>query len=195
MSNEPKQNIFVFVDTETTGLHLTKHGIIQIGAYATGETLSDFKGYFVRDCAPTSGGGDSTDIEIDPSALAINGFTAGRIFDSKPTSHVMWEFADFLIDLEKKNSAEATLVFHAAKFDAPRLEIAAERTCVSLPWMRRVLCTITQGFVTYGETLSLDKLAEKCGVSNGMKHDALADAITTAGVFHHLREICVSRFN
>lgn len=198
-----RKRIFVAVDTETTGLSLIDHGIIQIGAYATGESYSDFKGYFVEDANPfITGEGQLTNIKISDQALAVNGFTLERIEAADPLDFVIQRFVAFLTRLrdghnpninpdteQKSDGNEIVLVFHNAKFDAPRLELVLDFTgCPGDKFFRRTLCTITQAFTLFDEMLSLAKLAEKFDIKNGMTHDALGDAITTAQVFHKMRE-------
>lgn len=113
-----RQRVYVFADIETTGLDLVKHGIIQIGSWATGETESEFYGYFVEDANPlidrefTSafesqlgvGGGamiarPSTGIQIEQQALDVNGFTLDRIEAADALNNVLCRWASWIARL------------------------------------------------------------------------------------------------
>ncbi len=60
------------IDTEATGLHTLKHGLIQVAALALDEKLAIVDQYTI-DIKPPDG------YEISPEALKINGFTQERI--------------------------------------------------------------------------------------------------------------------
>ena len=181
-----KSKAFVFVDLETTGLDLVKHGIIQVGAYATGASENVRLGYFVEDANPfIDEDGNTTPISFSQESLDVNGYTFEDIDAADALNNVLMRFDVWCMRLSEKY--DLTLVYHNAKFDHPRLELAYQRAGLSEPtWFRRVLCTVSLGFAKYGEVLSLKKLAEKLNIYNGDAHDALNDAMTTASVFHKL---------
>lgn len=172
---------YVFVDLETTGLSVLKHGICQIGAYATGVDENDILGYFVEDADPTYQGAI-----LDEGAFKVNGFTQGRLYASRGIDTVLDLFKTYLKNIEL--SYTPVLVFHNAKFDVPFIECAYERAGIEFKFTRRVLCTISIAHAILGPAAprSLEKLSKELGISNTQSHDALSDAITTSKVFHAL---------
>ncbi len=179
-ASEPQRPVtYVAVDIETTGLDPESHGICQIGAWATGETLAQFRGYYVSDCHPY------LPFIIEESALKVNGFTADRIRASRSISVVIREFAEFIRGLSK--DSDVVLVFHNAPFDVGFLNRAFNLEPLDDGAFRRVLDTVTLGFAVFGKPMSLASLAEQCGVTNGAAHDGLGDAYTTISIFHELR--------
>lgn len=175
---------YAFCDIETTGLDLVKHGICQIGGFATGEDFETKMGSFVQDANPLTVPGT----EIDQRSLDVNGFTRERIGAAQPIDIVVRAFDAWLGTLN-----EPTLVFHNAQFDAPRLQIAHDRAGLSTKRFRRVLCTISLGFMDARRVHSLASLCEKFGIQNEAAHDALGDATATAEAFHAIMNQRVGR--
>jgi len=83
---------YLVIDTETTGLNPTKHGLIELAAVAMDENF-EIVGQFCMDvCPPES-------CPIDPSALKVNGFTPDRI--SNGATYL--ECAELFLDFTRKN--------------------------------------------------------------------------------------------
>lgn len=190
-----RTQIFVAVDLETTGLDLQKHGIIQIGAYATGTDQNDLYGTFLEDATPfaeddgtTRANLDSLFMHFEDSAFQVNGFTIERIFMADALVNVLCRFKVWLDALSAEG--DVTLVFHNAAFDVPRLELAMSYFKVpQAKQLRRVLDTVSLGFMAMGKAPSLKDLAAHYGIVNRTAHkSALTDAITTSKVFHAIQE-------
>jgi DNA polymerase-3 subunit epsilon len=180
-----KPRAYCFLDLETTGLSILRHGICEVGVYVTGEDEGDVRGYFQQDADPRP-------CEIEAQALEINKFTVERISAAQPIGIVLGQLSLFLADIA--STREVVLVMHGAKFDTPRLEVACERVGLDFPWARRVLDTGIMGFNTAGfkgrgEMLSLKRLCELLGVVNRGAHTAIGDAIATAQCFHTLKDL------
>lgn len=67
-----KNTKYLVIDTETTGLNTSKCGLIQVGAIVLDNQLKPVES-FIQDVNP------GVDIEVDPEALEVNGFSLDRI--------------------------------------------------------------------------------------------------------------------
>jgi DNA polymerase III epsilon subunit-like protein len=87
-----KNGVYLIVDTEFTGQHPEKHGLIQIAMLcldARFETLDSYES-FVRPPA---------EVELDPESMAVNGITAEQIASGLSYNALCLEIIAFL----KKN--------------------------------------------------------------------------------------------
>jgi DNA polymerase III alpha subunit (gram-positive type) len=187
-----KPTIYVGIDIETTGLDLLRNSIVQLGAYATGENENDFYGYFVEDANPFVNDEGVTRpnnegfMSFQQTAFDVNGFTLDRVNNAEPLVNVLCRFAVWMDSLMKQG--EIMTVFHGAKFDVPRIELATEWFNVPDPKaFRRVIDTQSLGFLMHGVVESLKNLAARYGITDHRAHDALADAMTTMKVFHAIK--------
>jgi DNA polymerase III epsilon subunit-like protein len=186
--------IYVGIDIETAGLDLLHNGIVQIGAYATGENENDLYGYFVEDANPfVNEEGVARDakeglMSYQQDAFNVNGFTINRIELADALANVLCRFSVWIDNLKKKVSPNVYAVFHGSKFDVPRIELGMQFFNVPDPQaFRRVIDTQSLGFLLHGKTESLKNLAARYGIVDHQAHDALADAMTTMKVFHAMR--------
>lgn len=77
-----------FIDTETTGLDVKKHGIIQLAAIM--EIDGEVVGRFDAKMRPASS------CACDPKALEISGHTVEQIREFRPEADVFRDFLEFL---------------------------------------------------------------------------------------------------
>lgn len=181
-----KPRLFVALDLECTGLDSAKHGICQIGAWATGEGEDDFRDYFVSDANPhhaTAQGERRVEVSLD--ALRVNGFTQERIDRSLSLSVVLWQFSKWLT--KRKDNYEIVIVGQNVPFDVAWLIKDFRRNGLDVQCFRRVIDNASLGFAVYGELMGQGKLADRLGIINAGAHDALADAYTASKIFHRLR--------
>lgn len=188
----PRAKTFVTLDLETSGLHPGTNGILQIGAWVTGEHEDHFKGYFLSDCNPfyPHSNGLPSPIVIDGGALKVNGFTSDRISNAPPLYEVLAAFNDF-VNRWAVNT-DVVFVYQNTPFDIAFMKAAFLKGGFSDKVFRRTLDTISFGFMVYGEVLSLSALCDRLGIVNGDAHDALADAFTTSKVFYRLQDELVT---
>ena len=181
------------LDLETTGLHPGVHGIIQIGAWATGENEDHYKGYFLSDCNPFYGKritlDEDKDVPCTPyvtsaEALAVNGFTKERIESARSLFNTLREFNEWVKKFAQ--STKVIFVCQNAPFDIGFMRAAYRTAGFDDGIFRRQLDTISLGYVLHGETLSLKELCKRHHLKNGDAHDALSDAFTTNKLTHRI---------
>jgi DNA polymerase III epsilon subunit-like protein len=107
-----KTGRYLIVDTETTGLHPTRHGLIELAAAALDGQLT-LLDTFQADVCPPEG------VEFDPEALQINGFTMERISAGISYRMVCEQFLGFM---SKNFSAEPIVIGQFYPFDYAFLE-------------------------------------------------------------------------
>ena len=175
---------FISIDLETSGLRPEKHGIIQIGAVATGETEEDFKGYFVSDCNPHLGlnSGEYKAVSIDQGALDVNGFDRDRIEAATPLVTVEHNFYKWLTKWPNP-----VMVCQNTPFDIGWLQRDFTRLGLDCNIFRRTLDTCAMGFSLFDVVEGQSKLAARFGIKNHGEHDALCDAFVNSKLFHKLR--------
>lgn len=183
LTETPKRT-FISIDLETTGLRPEKHGICQIGAYATGEDEDDFKGYFFSDCNPhvALNDGSYKPVVVDQSALDVNGFDRARIESARALVEVEHEFHRWLNKWQNP-----VMVCQNTPFDIGWLQRDFTRLGLDCIIFRRTLDTCSLGFALFGVVEGQNKLANRLGIRNGGEHDALSDAIVNSKLFHRLR--------
>ena len=107
-----KAGRYLVVDTETTGLHPARHGLIELAAAALDGQLI-LLDTFQADVCPPEG------VEYDPEALQINGFTLERIRAGISYRMICERFLTFL---NKNFSAEPIVIGQFYPFDYAFLE-------------------------------------------------------------------------
>lgn len=190
-SREP---IYIAVDTETTGLDASVHGICQIGAFTQVEGAT-YEFSVDVNCLPC---------EISDQALAVNGFTRERIAAGQPLGLAFIRFANWLASFDN-----VVLVMQNAAFDKSFITAGLKRVAPGTLFemlnvfscrpsyeegdtleqhlgLRRVLDTMPLGFSLLPQLKELPALARLADMVLGEsyatswnKHDALGDARTT----------------
>jgi DNA polymerase III epsilon subunit-like protein len=102
-----KNGAYLIIDTETTGLHPAKHGLIELAAAALDEKLAVIETFQADVCPPEN-------CEIDPEALQVNGFTRERIRQGLSYPKVCERFKEFI---DRNFSAEPVAVGQFYPFD------------------------------------------------------------------------------
>ena len=102
-----KNGSCLIIDTETTGLHPAKHGLIELAAAALDETLAVIETFRADVCPPEN-------CEIDPEALQVNGFTRDRIKQGLSYPAVCERFREFI---NNHFSAEPIVIGQFYPFD------------------------------------------------------------------------------
>lgn len=183
---EEKPQTFISIDLETTGLDSDKHGICQIGAWATGETEDHFKGYFLQDVNPHVryyGNEEEQRVQVDREALRVNGFTNERIDEGVPWGRSMYLFNNWL----KKWTVGTDLICvgQNTAFDIAWLQKLFNREGLDTGVFRRNVDCYTLSFLAFGRPMGLGKVASRMGIKYPA-HDALTDAWAASTVFHRL---------
>ena len=83
-----KRGKYLIIDTETTGLHPARHGLIELAAAALDEHLEVLQSFHMDVCPPPG-------VEIDAEALQVNGFTVERIQKGVSYEELCKQFLDF----------------------------------------------------------------------------------------------------
>lgn len=176
-----KHNL-AFIDTETTGLNIIKHEIIEIGCIIVSQDWKDGKPVFEVV--------DEFDIKVkpariedaDPVALRINGYNEAD-----------WTFAYTLkeaMQLVAEKTKDAIMVSHNVAFDFAYLEKAFLDTGVTNEMHYHKLDTISFAYAKLQDQdigkFSLRSLCEHFGIENKRAHTALADARAMFEIFKKL---------
>lgn len=116
----------IVVDVETTGLSASRHSIVSIGAV----DFSYPANHFYKECKPFEGA------DIDPSALAVNGFTLEHFSEPERPSFfdVMQDFLSWSRECE-----DQTLAGMNAWFDRDFIQSGVGRCHLEWTFGRRIV--------------------------------------------------------
>lgn len=173
-----KRNL-AFIDTETTGLSLDKHEIIEIGCVLVSQDDNGKPGFkkleeFEFKIKPEH-------IETaDPIALKINGYNETDWADAVSLNSAL--------EILSQKTEDAIMVGHNVSFDYSFLEKSFEKTGIKNKMHYHKLDTISIAFAKLYEIKDIEKfslryLCEYFGVVNEKAHTALADARATFEIF------------
>lgn len=174
-----RERNLAFIDTETTGLSLDKHEIIEIGCVLVSQNG-----------APGTGFKKNEEFEIkikpeniaaaDPVALKINGYNETDWADAVSLNSAL--------EILSQKTENAIMVGHNVSFDYSFLEKAFEKTGIKNTMHYHKLDTISVAFAKLYDIKDIDRfslksLCEYFGVVNEKAHTALADARATFEIF------------
>ena len=164
---------FGVVDVETSGLSASKHRVLQVAVVTV-----DGNGTVLDSWVSLIRPRNRWFFRLGPQH--IHGLTRSALRSAPPAKTVLAELASRL--------AGTTFTAHNAKFDAGFLQQSAQRASIDLH-LSAPLCTLKLSRrLDPGRTMS-HKLVDVCvryGVSLDRPHDALEDALATAGVLPFL---------
>jgi DNA polymerase III epsilon subunit-like protein len=193
-----KNGFYLIVDTETTGLHPARHGLIELAAAALDEKLTVLE-TFQADVCPPQG------CEIDPEALQVNGFTRERISRGLNYKGVCERFQEFVINCF---SAEPVVIGQFYPFDYAFLDQVFSASGYGDGFAALVkgndfidtkalansmnLRAILRGQPRPFASTSLSRaggLKDRFGISGHQAHTALGDVLATREVLIKLLEL------
>lgn len=170
----------IVIDIETTGIDPEKNAFVSIGAVEFVNPQNTFYG----ECRIGEG------VEVDPGALAVNGFSEKELRDPDKESpeELLTRFRDWMNDLSSK-----VLVGHNIWFDKTFLDFSFRRFGIEAPYKHRTLDLHTFAFMHFvregreapmsdgHSKLDSDHIFRYAGlgIERG-KHNALEDAKLTA---------------
>ena len=169
----PRENHYIALDLETTGLDPRRDRIIEIGAERfdrEGRVIESFE-RLINPGRP-----------VAPSAAAINGLRDADLADAPRAAEVLPDFVGFL-----DRGPGAPLIAHNASFDAGFLGMEFVRAGMAIPG-RRIVDTLPLARSTLTELRShrLDLLVAHLGIAPRAHHRALADAAAVRGIWLRL---------
>src|SRR3989344_664471 len=174
-----RKHNFAFVDTETTGLNLTKHEIIEIGCVIADRDLKVIEEFELK-IKPER-------IEnADPAALKVNHYNDQDWKSALPLSEAMEIFS--------KKVKDCIMVGHNIAFDAGFLEYAFNQTKMMNTMHYHKLDTVSVAWAKFHtnpeiEHFSLREMCERFGIKNERAHSALSDARATYELYKKLMEL------
>jgi len=193
-----KQGRYIVIDTETTGLNPTKHGLIELAAVAMDKKFAIIDQYCIDVCPPK-------DTPVEPKSLKINGFTLDRIANGSTYQETAETFLHFI---EKNFDQKPTLIGQFLPFDYTVLDNLFTSTKTE-DWAAKIF--MSNKFIdTKALSMALNLRAEIKGVNlpfpstslnnpGGLKdlfkieglqaHSAMGDVLATREVFIRLMEI------
>lgn len=175
------------IDMEATGLDPVKNSVVSIGAI----DFSDPKREFYQECRVFEGA------EIDPEALAVNGFTKEECLDPKKKSlaEVMLIFYNWI----HKSQGDKILAGQNAFYDRDILNNSFKRAGIDFSFHFRIIELhsvaysdmikkgITPPYKKDTSALSLDKILNYVGLPDEPKpHNALTGAKVEAEAFSRI---------
>ncbi len=180
-----KQQRLAFIDTETTGLDVERHEIIEIGCVLVEQDWD------TEDGVPSFRVFDEFDIKIkpeqlgtaDPVSLRVNGYTNEEWVDAISKEEAMKLFSE--------KTVGAIMVGHNVSFDSAFLDKVLKSTGYGNQMHYLKLDTISIAFakLNLNETIekySLRSLCEYFGIANEHSHRALSDARATFELYKKL---------
>lgn len=178
------QNL-AFVDTETTGLDVERHEIIQIGCVLVGQDQATEEGYTTIDEFEFKIKPERIE-DADKTALRINGYNEADWVFAYTLKEAMQLFAD-----KTKN---AIIVGHNLPFDFAFLMKAFSTTGVQNKMHYHKLDTISIAYAKAKKRddinrFSLRSLCEVFKIENKQAHTALADARATFELYKKLMKL------
>ncbi len=158
----------IVLDTETTGLDVNSHRIIEIGCVELINHIPTGK-VFHRYINPER--------SIDKGAFKVHGISEEFLKDKPLFSEIASEFLNFI--------SSDTLVIHNAGFDIKFLNMELGKLNAKLISSDRVLDTLPLARKKFGPPASLSALCERFGISLESRelHGALIDAELLAKVY------------
>ncbi len=170
----------IIIDIETSGLNPAKHSMLSLGAvdYDTGEE-------FYGECRAHYGR------ELDPAALAVNGFTVEQCTDSTkqlPYALYMGFLRWAIIDTKREPLLAAQQV---GAFDIPFIKAIANDRDLGIvptwPFGHRSVDLHSVAYAKLGRSLSLDGILGALGLTSEPKpHNALTGARLECDAFRLL---------
>lgn len=187
---EPRNGgyVYVVIDTETTGLDETKHGVVSIAA----QYLFPDDDTIIEDTYEMDPGA----VEFDAEALRINGYTEEEVRGFKPAAQVLTTFAEQFAATVGDN--EYRVVGANLPFDLKFIAESCKRHGVKYPLPRRGhdiqamaledhdLGRVELPLGSDGQPkVKLELLAQAYGIAfdPALAHEALYDVHITADVF------------
>lgn len=175
----------VVVDVETTGVDMTKNGLLEIALvtvdYDTQGQLAPVSKDFWH-IEPFEGA------EIDPKAMAVNQIDHTHPFRfAKPEEQALTEFFEAITQAVKSTGCRrAVLVGHNAHFDLNFILAAAKRCKINKTPLHSFTCidTATLGAIFYGKTVLAKAIrCAKIDFDKNKAHSAVYDTEKTAELF------------
>ncbi len=175
-----------FIDTETTGLNILKHEVIEIGCVVVSQNWEGEK--------PAFEVVEEFEIKVkperiedaDPVSLRINGYDPERWTDALPLRDAM--------KLLATKTDGAIMVSHNIAYDFAYLQKAFIDTGVENKMHYHMLDTISFAYAKFQNLGSVDRfslrfLCEHFGIENKRAHTALSDAHASFELYKKLSEL------
>lgn len=180
-----KKHLLAFIDTETTGLDVDRHELIEIGCVLARQEWNDGKLTLIPEKEFEVKVKPTRIQDADPVALRVNGYEESDWIFAHDLKNAMLLFSEFTKD--------AIFVSHNLAFDAGFIDKAFRQTGVSNQMHYPRLDTISLAFARLFShddlKFSLHALSEYFGIKNPNAHSALSDARTLCQLYENIMQV------
>lgn len=178
-----KAHDLVFIDTEATGLDVTKHELLEIAVIRVSQDWESGKPEFkLVDEWSTKIIPEHIET-ADPASLRVNGYTVTNWKDAVPLREALEVFAE--------KTADAIMVAHNVSFDAEFIDTALGKLGIKNTMHYHRLDTVSMAHAILKDSpdttrYSLGELCKRFGIVNEHAHTALSDSRATFELFKKL---------
>jgi|JI10StandDraft_1071094.scaffolds.fasta_scaffold17997_3 DNA polymerase III epsilon subunit-like protein len=179
-----KKHLLAFVDTETTGLDVDRHELIEIGCVLARQEWTDGKLKLIPEKEFEVKIKPTRIVDADPIALRVNGYNEADWIFAHDLKEAMTLFSEVTKD--------AIFIAHNLAFDASYIDKAFRTTGVPNQMHYPRIDTISVAFAKlHGNDdlkYSLHALSEHFGIKNANAHTALSDARTLCQLYEKIMQ-------
>jgi DNA polymerase-3 subunit alpha (Gram-positive type) len=186
-------NIVIVYDTETLGLKIGEHEVVDLGAvmlqgeYPNQKIVSTFQSYIKPDHPE----------KASPEAMKVNGLDLEELAKAPSKLEVYHSFKNWINEASQFTPEIVETVCCNKCFDVPRVELDMENLGLPLPWNFRLRWDVKDMARVFapGINNSLYGLCKHFRVKYDKAHSALDDARMTAEVWMKMEKLRYMFFN
>ena len=187
--------MYLWIDTETTGLVPGKHAVIQIAAIITEE-------FFGEPIATFNETGGAKGFEVSAKALEVNRIEKGELKNRRKPKHLLDDFIKFLSEHVDRYDSKSKLtpVGYNVKFDTDMLfgfakalkypYLGAFLSGSSIDIMQTARWMDALGKLPKVKDHKLSTLLDAFDVDAGQSHDAFDDISVTMSLARRFDDLC-----
>ncbi len=178
-----KAHDLVFIDTEASGLDVTKHELLEVAVIRVSQDWeSGTPEFVVVDEWVTKIIPEHIET-ADPASLRVNGYTVNNWKNAVPLRDALQTFSE--------KTKDAIMVAHNVSFDAEFIDTALAKHSIPNTMHYHRLDTVSMAHAVLKDSpdttrYSLGELCKRFGIVNKQAHTALSDSRATFELFKKL---------